>query len=114
MFRLLSTLALYGLGTLCLALLYDRSLLLAGCLLSILSVTWALDHRPGDVYFVVGGAILGPAAEAVAIGAGAWTYAHADFLGIPLWLPVAWGLACLIIRRLSESLGSLGGGASRG
>ena len=107
MVRLVSTLALYGLGILALSFLYDRSLLLAGCLLAILGVVYALDPKPDDVFFVVGGAILGPTAEAAAIHAGAWTYAHPDFLGIPYWLPVAWGLACLLIRRLSASLGSL-------
>lgn len=48
--------------------------------------------------------VLGPAAEAISIYAGAWSYSDPSFLGIPLWLPLVWGSAGVLFMKLSETL----------
>ena len=43
---------------------------------------------------------MGAVGESVCIYFGAWSYANPTYL-IPLWLPILWGLAALIIRRFT-------------
>jgi hypothetical protein len=100
--RIVSSLALYPTGIVCLSLLYENTLVLTGVLLVLTAIALGIDRRPGDVWILIGGAVLGPVAEAVAVACGAWTYTVPDALGLPLWLPVAWGLATLLIKRITE------------
>ena len=95
---------IYPVGIVCIALLYERTALLAGCIVLLAAVTLLIDRRHGDLWVLLGGAVLGPVAEIVAVACGAWTYRVPDFLGIPLWLPLAWGLGTLLIMRISEGL----------
>ena len=44
-------------------------------------------------------ALLGAMAEVVAITFGAWTYGNPNFVGIPIWLPILWGIASVFIVR---------------
>ncbi|MHC4472030.1 MAG: hypothetical protein ACYS99_13815 [Planctomycetota bacterium] len=104
---------IYPIGIACVAALNDRTLALAGILVVLAAVTLLLDPRRGDAWVFTGGAVLGPVAEIIAVEFGAWTYATHDFLGIPLWLPVGWGLATLLIKRISEGLLELKGRRSR-
>ncbi|MFA5351960.1 MAG: hypothetical protein WC304_01620 [Candidatus Gracilibacteria bacterium] len=48
--------------------------------------------------FILGG-LLGSLTETICIYFGAWSYASPQFLGIPLWLPIVWGIAAVIITR---------------
>lgn len=73
-------------------------LLATGWLIGILF--W---HKNHDIYFYVAGAILGPLSEIVAIYFGAWEYTNPSFLGIPIWLPFAWGLVTMMLKRISET-----------
>jgi hypothetical protein len=102
----------YPVGIVCVATLYRQSILLAGVLAVLAAATLSIARRPGDVLILAGGALLGPIAEIVAVAHGAWTYDTPDFLGIPLWLPVGWGLATLLIKRICEGLGELRSGRS--
>ncbi len=86
------------------ALLYPKGYLLAGLLAVFSILAWRLDPHPEDGFTLLGGAVFGSAAEMVAVWRGGWIYAHPDFLGIPIWLPVGWALACLLLRRLSEAV----------
>ena len=49
-------------------------------------------------------ALLGAAAEIVAVKFGAWQYANSTYFGVPLWLPLLWGSATVFIARLTEML----------
>ena len=51
-------------------------------------------------------AVAGALAEAAAIAFGAWTYGFPNMIGIPLWLPLLWGVAGLFIKRMGEELHS--------
>ena len=106
MVRFVSSLVLYPIAVTALALLYPHTLWLTAVFLALIAVALVLDRRPGDVWIVLGGALLGPLAEAVAVACGAWTYAFSDGLGLPLWLPPAWGLATLLVKRITEIFGA--------
>lgn len=108
MARLVSSLILYPIAVALVAALYRQSALAAGLLAVLAVVAIVISRLPGDVPVLVGGACLGPTAEIVAVHYGAWTYHTPDFLGIPLWLPVAWGLAALLIKRISEGVVEIG------
>lgn len=104
MVRLVSSLLVYPVGILCLATLYRQSLLLAAVLVGLAVIVVLIAPREGDVVVLLGGAVLGPIAEIVAVRFGAWSYHTPDFLGVPIWLPIAWGLATLIIKRIGEGV----------
>lgn len=72
------------------------SLLALACLIGMKS--W---YRKHDIYFFVAGAIVGPAAEIVCVHFGTWQYTNPTLLGIPVWLPLAWGLAVMLIKRIA-------------
>lgn len=60
------------------------------------------DRVLSTVFVVVG--LAGAAAEAVAINHGAWTYANPQFLGVPVWLPLLWGIAGVTVVRIERKL----------
>jgi ubiquinone biosynthesis protein Coq4 len=59
-------------------------------------------HKKHDIYFFITGAVVGSIGEIVCIHFGVWQYANSTFLGIPMWLPLVWGLATILIKRISE------------
>jgi hypothetical protein len=73
-------------------------LLAAG--LGALAVARLAFGRDGDLPYVLLAAVLGPAGEAILSAAGAFSYAHPDLIGIPMWLPALWANAGFLIRRL--------------
>lgn len=79
--------------------LFWKDIMILTASLSILSIValWYY-HKKNDVIVYLIGAIIGATAESVCIYFGAWTYSNPTFL-IPIWLPLVWGLAALVIRR---------------
>ncbi|UCD03010.1 MAG: DUF2878 family protein [Candidatus Aenigmatarchaeota archaeon] len=67
----------------------------------VLLIFLKFDYRKGDVYYIIIAAILGPIGEIICVYFGVWSYANPTFLGIPIWLPLAWGLAVLAIKRIA-------------
>ena len=96
---------LFGIGSIC--LFYRNNVILA----SLLLIAWLFGlkfwHTKRDVYIFVTGAIIGPFGEIIAIRAGAWHYANPTILGIPIWLPLAWGLAVITIFRFVELIAEI-------
>ncbi|NQT88632.1 hypothetical protein HQ560_17840 [bacterium] len=93
-------------GTAEIALLHRQPALLSAVLLVTAGAIIVLrGHRALAVYVV--GAIIGPAAETFGIRAGAWAYAQPAFLGIPLWLPFAWGLAAVLVVWVADTITGL-------
>ncbi len=87
-------------GTLCVGFSYPDEL---GILLSFMLITvilFALNFYKRQE-FIIGfcAAFFGTAMEFVCISTGAWTYSFAWF-GTPLWLPLCWFNAFLIMRRV--------------
>ncbi len=80
---------------------YPVTLTLIYALLSaVLLWRW---HTFPDVIFFVLPAILGPLGEFVAISSGAWEYSL-PLLNIPMWLPLAWGIAGLCLKKIADVL----------
>jgi hypothetical protein len=56
----------------------------------------------------VGAMFFGPLAEVVSIRGGAWQYTDRQLPGgIPIWLPVLWGIACICFLVLAEFWGEV-------
>ncbi len=53
------------------------------------------------------GATFGPLAEIIAVHFGVWSYSHATIIGIPLWLPLLWGLASVFFLKIERALSTL-------
>ena len=88
----------------CLIVLFWRHVIfLTGCLVVLYAIGNRFWHKKHDYVFFVIGAILGPMAEVVCIYFRVWSYSNPTFLGIPLWLPFAWGIAALMITRIAET-----------
>ncbi len=60
-------------------------------------------HSRSDVLFFSLAAVMGPLGESVAVHLGAWQYTL-PWAGIPLWLPLGWGVAALYLKKTSEVL----------
>jgi hypothetical protein len=105
--ELVSEIMLCCAGIASIALFFQNNLLLS----ALLVVAWAIGikfwHKKHDILFFVTGAVVGPIAEIVCIYFGVWQYANPTFLGIPVWLPLAWGLVTVLIKRIAETLSKL-------
>lgn len=85
--------------------LFYENIMLLTMLLAVLSFLMLLILR--DKYLVVtyfACSIMGAMAEIIAIYSGAWEYNLSSFLGIPLWLPLLWGIAALFMINLNETI----------
>lgn len=84
------------------------SLAKVGLLLLVYLNFWLLAGRSWQnllLSFVT--AITGTLIEMILIAAGAFSYAHADMLGVPFWLPCLYAIASLAVGDLGRSLLSL-------
>jgi hypothetical protein len=86
--------------------LWRHPAVLAGLYCLLILAMLALWHTKSDVLCLVIGALLGPLAELPAVYSGAWSYSASASL-IPIWLPLAWGIASLCIKKMAEALVSL-------
>jgi len=57
------------------------------------------------LYFVC--FVLGPVFDLTLIPAGLWTYGNPTLFGVPLWLPVGYGLGTLMIVKIGTSIAKL-------
>jgi hypothetical protein len=60
-------------------------------------------HTRSDLVFYFTAFVIGSVAESIAIYFGAWKYSKPFYL-IPIWLPLLWGIAALIVKNMSETL----------
>lgn len=91
-------------------LLYRRPCALAAVMAATAAVAvYAWPNRRLNLIILGVGAVVGGVGEIVCSNAGAWQYAYPTFLGIPLWLPVAWGLVVVLIRQIADTLTRLMG-----
>ncbi len=80
------------------ALLWREPLLLTGTLI-VLSVLLVQKSKHDLILFCIGVAC-GAVSEIIAIYFGALSYALPQLLGIPLWLPLVWGMASVVVVRI--------------
>ncbi|NIP40571.1 MAG: DUF2878 family protein [Candidatus Aenigmarchaeota archaeon] len=99
---------LFSLVVTLIILFYTNNLLLTALLIIAWLVGIRFWHKKHDIYFFVAGAVIGSIAEIICIYFGVWQYANPTFLGIPMWLPIVWGLAAMLIKRTGETLAKIG------
>jgi len=95
-----------GIYALCVALagfLWRNPAILALCYIFISFFLLYRWHTNSDLIFYFTAFVLGPIGELVATYHGAWKYSKPIFL-IPIWLPFLWGIALLVMKKLSETL----------
>ena len=51
-----------------------------------------------NIYLYLFGGFCGALAESFAAMHGAWSYTIPNFIGIPFWLPLLWGIAALFVK----------------
>ena len=91
-------------GVFGMALLYNNNLLLTLLFCIVTTTGFVFWHSKSDILVFFTAAIIGTAAEILNVGYGAWSYKNPTFLGIPIWLPFAWGVSFFIIKKMSETL----------
>ena len=64
---------------------------------------YLFKSRSGFFYFLLFG-LLGAGSEVLVVQFGAWKYANPDFLGIPFWLILIWGIAGIYIVKTFEKI----------
>lgn len=94
--------ALFSVGIAAISLFYHNNLLLTLILFAGVLFGMKVWYKKHDIYFFITGAVVGPIGEIVAIYFGAWQYTNPTFFGIPLWLPLVWGLSITVIKRFAE------------
>jgi asparagine N-glycosylation enzyme membrane subunit Stt3 len=72
-------------------------------------------RRAHDALFFLIAGIWGALSEAVAVNfGGAWYYPSPFQFGIPLWLPILWGIAGIFLVRLSDTVAEVIPGQKKG
>lgn len=66
---------------------------------------WMWDRRKRDEVWLGVTIVLGPIVDLIAVGGGAWSYGAPFVAGIPVWLPLAYGISGLLLRRLADEWG---------
>ncbi len=94
----------FVIGTALIYFLHTDVFLLSSLLVLCILAVFKFNGKKGDFCYLIFGMLLGTLAELVCISGGAWTYSTRTVLGMPLWLPFAWGLVPMLIRRLTETV----------
>lgn len=63
-----------------------------------------LKEKKGQYYFLIA-AIFGPIGEVIVSASGLWTYHGETMLGIPYWLPLAWGITAVSLHKYLVNIG---------
>ena len=101
--RLVLYLSSYALTIILASLLWQHPVTLTlayGLLSLLLLMQW---HSRSEVVYFGLAALLGPLGEFVAVSFGAWEYSL-PWVNIPIWLPLAWGIAGLILNKIAGLL----------
>jgi hypothetical protein len=101
--ELLFELIIYVLSLTLAALLWHRTVILMLCYVVISIVIFIRWHTKSDLFFYGVAFGLGPIGESAAIYFGAWEYSKPFYL-IPIWLPLLWGIAAVLVKNISETL----------
>jgi len=94
---------LFCAGIVSIVLFFQNNFLLTVTLIILWAIGIKFWHKKQDIIFFITGAVIGPIGEIICIYFGVWQYANPTFLGIPIWLPFAWGLITMLIKRVSET-----------
>ena len=93
---------IYVLCILLVSLLWRTPIVLFFCYLAMSIFMLYRWHRRSDIFFYFVAFVLGSIADIVAVSFGAWEYSQPVYL-IPIWLPCLWGIAALLMKKISEA-----------
>jgi len=91
-------------GLTLISFLYKYNFILTLVLAAISILVFLFNYKENDNLWFLFGLLFGALGEMYCISFGVWSYTNSSILGIPLWLPFAWGLSILVIRRLVDIL----------
>jgi hypothetical protein len=86
------------------SLLWQQPLILTIILVIICGVYFLFYKEKDGLYFFAAAAIFGPIGEAIVSANGLWTYHGQTILGIPYWLPLAWGITAVAFHKFLINL----------
>ena len=99
----LSYLPIYIACILLASLLWRTPTLLGICYVIQGALMLSRWHTRADITYFLLALVLGPVGEAIAIHFGAWRYTEPTLL-VPIWLPLAWGISGLFLKKTTEAL----------
>lgn len=91
-------------GLFLIVFLQKNNLLLFSILLAILLISKKFWLKNDDIYFFFVGALAGSFGEIICVNFNVWKYTNPTFFGVPIWLPLAWGLASVVVKKIVEIL----------
>jgi len=100
----LSDIIIIAAGIILMALFYSYHFLLTIIFFVGLVLLLKFNYRKHDIHFFLVALIVGSIGEVILVSVGIWEYAFPYFLGVPLWLPVAWGFIVLMMKRVAEDV----------
>ncbi|MBU0533074.1 hypothetical protein KKB44_06295 [Candidatus Micrarchaeota archaeon] len=84
-------------GTVAMVTFYTNEILLFVVMGSAVIVILAIDKWKRTNHFLIA-MLVGGACENIAVFLGAWNYTNANYLFAPIWLPVGWGMAVVLLE----------------
>mgnify|MGYP001572678330 CR=1 FL=1 len=101
---LIYQLVIYALAVLIVSLFWKNNPFTFAALVALLILIFSLRRSSRDLLVFLIAVLAGSLGEIVCIALGIWNYTNASFLGIPLWLPLLWGIAGIMLLRISETV----------
>ncbi len=83
-------------GTLLMVTFWQNELLLLALMAAASALLLWMDRWQRAKHFLIA-VLIGGACENIAVAMGAWHYTNANVLFAPLWLPVGWGMAVVLL-----------------
>ncbi len=96
------TLSILSLAAVC--LLWKYNVILTIVLLLLSFTLLILQKSKTELFMFLACSFYGAIAEVIAIYFGAWNYSLPNFGGIPIWLPILWGIAAIFMKRLHDHI----------
>ena len=94
-------------GILLAIFLFKNNLLFTFVFLFIFVISVIFFRIKRDITYFILGVVIGTFGEIICVHFGVWSYSNPSFLGIPMWLPLAWGFATTLIRRFAITFGRI-------
>ncbi|MFC1723876.1 hypothetical protein ACFL0V_07080 [Nanoarchaeota archaeon] len=89
------------------ALLWRNNLLLTFIYVVVFACGLVFWKDKVDIGLFVVATVFFQVGEIILAYSGAWVYSNPTYLGIPLWLPMSWGVSAVVVRRLGMTGGKI-------
>ena len=102
--ELVYELIIYVLAVLIVSLFWENNFSTFVLLAALFILIFSLSYSSRDLLVFLIAGIAGPLGEIVCLFLGIWNYSNPSFLGMPLWLPLLWGISGVMLLRISETV----------